>query len=89
MRHDPEKLKNFFQDSVETFDSICDIVVFHMKRKPPSNLKTIIGRWMTILEQVTMVLRRLTTDDAYYTVGEIFGVAAYTNVKNFKRYLCI
>ena len=87
MWDDPEKFKSFFRVSDETFDYICSIVGVHIEKNMLPGLKTIIGRLLTITKQVAMALRRLTTGDSYYSVGEIFEVAAYTSVNISKRFV--
>ena len=54
---------------------------------PHACLKTIIRRWMIIPKQVAMTLCRITTKDSYYTVSEMFEVAACTSVKTSTRFL--
>ena len=42
---------------------------------------------MIIPKQVAMTLCRITTKDSYYTVSEMFEVAACTSVKTSTRFL--
>ena len=58
-----------------------------MKKKPPPNLETIVGGWITIPKQIATALYRLATGDSNYIMGEMFGVAACTSVKTSKRFV--
>lgn len=58
-----------------------------MKEKPPSDLKPIIGMWMTIPKQVAMALRQLVTRYSYFSIGEMFGIAACISVMTSERFL--
>ncbi|KAK9101628.1 hypothetical protein Scep_025058 [Stephania cephalantha] len=72
-----DKFESVFKVSRKTFNYIFSLVKDDMLAKP-SNFYTTNGKSLSIIDQVAIALRRLSSGESLWTVGELFGTSHST-----------